>query len=414
MLGILYSCQPGAVHQEQHSDSTSHAHNTYYCPMHPEVVSDNSGICPKCKMDLELIPTKNTIDTLSYLIQPSNQTIISSLKPIAPTHNKGVNTIDAPGYLTYNPNLTNTVSARVSGRIEKLYAKYEFQKVSKGQILMELFSPELQTAQSEYLLMFKSNSDNDKSVTEALYQKLINLGMSAASIKEIEISGKVKSSIPIYSPYSGHIHFLTLGSNIDAHGLVWPVTSSNDNMGKPSMGNKQSYTLKEGDYVNKDDLLFTVANETSIWALFKILPRDIPLIKKGDKVDVNIVGETHSGKVDFIDKSFESGDDFYTIRVVLNCTDHNSLILGTIVQGRISVNTNDGSQFWVPKQSVIELGKSRSVVFVKQEVGYTAKEVRIGKTMGEWTAILSGISEKDSIAPVAAYFVDSEAFINVP
>jgi Cu(I)/Ag(I) efflux system membrane fusion protein len=218
LLLILFfaSCKSKSDNHAGHEMRTDTSHNVqkYHCPMHPEVVSDTPGVCPKCEMDLELISAVSEPDTLSLLTQPTNQTVLSSLKAIKPVFNKGATRIEAVGYLTYDPNLAKSISARVSGRIEKLHAKYNFQRVSKGQLLLELYSPELQTAQSEYLLIFKSTSPDEKNILDALYNKLINLGMTDAAIKKIETTGKINATIPIYSPYSGHIHFREAGSNI--------------------------------------------------------------------------------------------------------------------------------------------------------------------------------------------------------
>jgi Cu(I)/Ag(I) efflux system membrane fusion protein len=184
-------------------------------------------------------------------------------------------------------------------------------------------------------------------------------------------------------------------------------------MGEASMETSEStLALKEGDYVKKDDLLFTIANESNIWALFKVLPGDIALINKGDKVDVYVTNETHSGKIDFIERTFDGSNDFYTVRVYLNCNNHNSLIIGTIIRGYISIQNTKQESLWIPKLSVINLGKARSAVFVKDKIAYTAKEIHTGTIMNEWIEVVSGLSENDSIAPVASYLVDSEAFIN--
>ena len=63
-------------------------------------------------------------DSLLVITSPSNQVILSSLKAITPTTNKGYKRIEAMGYLTYNPNYSSSISARVAGRIEKTYIKY--------------------------------------------------------------------------------------------------------------------------------------------------------------------------------------------------------------------------------------------------------------------------------------------------
>jgi len=408
---LIASCKPKSDKHIDHEmkHDTIHSEHKYFCPMHPEVVSDKRGTCPKCGMDLELMTEVK--DSLSFLTEPTNQVVLSSLKPIVPSVNKGQSNIKAQGYLTYNPNQTNSISARVSGRIEKLYVKFNFERVRKGQLLMDVYSPELHTAQEEYLLVYMSVSDTEQNIISALHEKLINLGMTESSIKQIEKSGKVNATVSIYSPYEGHIHFLAQASEIASHGLEWPSEP-----GSNAMGNSREETellIKEGNYVKKGDLLFTIANEKDIWAMFKIYPRDITLIHQGEKVDVNINNNIYEGKVDFIENSFDGSNDFYSVRVYLKCPNHNNFTLGTLVEGNISIKSGQAQKLWVPNLSVIHLGKSRSAVFLKQVVGYAAKEVRTGIIMDEWTEILSGISGNDSIAPVASYFVDSEAFINV-
>ncbi|MFN8415416.1 MAG: HlyD family efflux transporter periplasmic adaptor subunit [Cytophagaceae bacterium] len=420
LVVVFISCSKISDKHEYHqgknkdhiSDSTA-SRMKYYCPMHPEVMSDKPGTCPICGMDLELLPDEEAVDTLSYLSQPTNKMVVSSLKPIAPTRNKDAKNIQASGFLTYDPNLTNSISARVSGRIEKLYAKYEFQSVKKGDLLMEIYSPELQTAQSDYLFLYKSSKITDEGMLDAYYQKLINLGMTVSAIKQLEFSGQIKSTVSIYSPYSGHLHFLTAGSDIASHNLAWPISNTKSMDGGNNMSTTKSLTIKEGDYVNKNDLLFTIANESTIWALFKILPRDISFIKKGDEVTVNIDGDTHIGKVDFIEKSFDSGNDFYTIRVYLHCNDHNKLAIGTLIEGVIVSHNNQKTYLWIPQAAAIVLGKSHAAVFVKQNLGYMAKEVTVGQTSDGWIEVLSGLSDTDSIAPVASYLVDSEALIDI-
>lgn len=411
----LVSCNLKSDNHEDHKmkDNPAQTKQKYQCPMHPEVMSDKPDICPKCHMDLEPIAMSDREDSLRALVQPTNYVVISSLKPIHPSFNKGVSKINVSGFLTYNPDLAKSISARTSGRIEKLFVKYNFQMVEKGDLLLMLYSAELQTAQSEYLLLYKSPSP-EKNILNGLYQKLINLGMSSASVEEIEKRGEVNATVPIYAPYSGHIHFLDAGSNISSHGLAWPKSSSGSLMETTTMEKDETkLTLKEGDYVKKGDLLFTIANESGLWALLKVLPSDINLIQKNDEVDVLVNGETHKGKIDFIEKSFDGRNDFFTARVYLTCNDHAGLKIGTLVKGVISVQSNKNKSLWVPSKSVINLGKSRSAVFVKQKVGYVAKEIHAGSSMGQWTEVLSGLTESDSIAPVASYLIDSEAFVNV-
>lgn len=379
----------------------------YTCPMHPEVISDKPSTCPKCGMDLEPMEEKPEIDTLAFLLQPSNQAVVSLLRAVVPTLNQGAKRIAVQGYLTYDPNKANSISARVAGRVEKLYVKSNYQRVSKGEKLLELYSPELQAAQQEYLYLAKSKEATDVIAQQALHHRLLNLGMTETEITALDKSGKVAPYVPVYAHTSGHVHFLNGNVDIASHALNVP--SGSGTMAKNPMDGEENQVLREGDYVKKGDLLFAIADQSTIWALLKVKPSEIQSVKVGQVVELEVGDRVHEGKVDFIERSFE---DFYTLRVPLQCEDHTKLKIGQLVQGYLSVHTKAAEKsLWVPASSVLSLGKSKSAVFVKQDIGYKAKEVRIGAIASGWIEIRGGLSAKDSIAPVASYLVDSEAFI---
>ena len=401
-------------HGNMKMDSTMHNHENmllYHCPMHPEVTSDKPGACPKCGMDLELIQQKEQLDTMASLIKPTNNTVVSMLKPIIPSSNRLTRRIEAMGYLTYNPDYATSISARVSGRVEKLYVRYNFQRVSKGEKLLEIYSPELLTAQNEYLYLLKTNDPSDNASNQASKSKLINLGMNEGAIAWVEKNGKANPYIPIYASGNGHVHFLTDNTDMSAHALSWPGSATKTSMGNSGNMPVTPEVIREGDYVKKGDPLFVIANESGIWALFKILPSDIPYIHKGDAVEIYINETIHEGNVDFIEKSFDASADFYTVRVYMNCNDHSNFQIGTLIRGYIAVQNKKQETLWVPAKSVLSLGKSKSVVFIRKGSGYQAREISTGEYVNEWIEVTNGLSTKDSIAPVASYLVDSEAFI---
>ncbi|MBC7485870.1 MAG: efflux RND transporter periplasmic adaptor subunit [Cytophagaceae bacterium] len=395
-------------------DSSMHHHenvSTYYCPMHPEIVSDKPGTCPVCKMDLEVMTKKEQTDTLAYLIEATYQTVLSSLKAIAPSSGKHAQHIEADGYLTYNPDNAGTISARTSGRVEKLYVRYNFQRVNKGEKLLELYSPELLTAQSEFVYVLKTNDSADAISTASARARLVNLGMNDAALIQLEKTRKVNPYVPIYATSSGHVHFLSDDVDMSAHALSWPSESSSSSMNDSQNKTSSARFLREGDYVKKGDDLFLIADASGIWALFKILPTYIPYIQQGEMVEIVVEGKTHIGKVDFIEKSFDAGADFYTVRVYLECNDHTNLQIGTLIHGSIAVPTKKQASLWIPDKSVLSLGKGKSVVFIKTGIGFQAKSIHTGIRLHEWIEVTNGLSENDSIAPIASYLVDSEAFI---
>lgn len=404
-LGSCTKQQPQEHDKSQPQDSIARV--LYTCPM-PEdsVFSHNPGNCPKCGMELVPVQANEDIDTLAQLVQPSNRFVVSKLLPIVPSKDKAQQRIGVEGYLTYNANNASSISTRVSGRVEKLYVKYNFQSVRKGEKLLELYSPDLLTAQQEWLYLQKSTDATDQSAKATLEAKLLNLGMQKVGIDRMHKTGMADPFVAIYANTNGHVHFLNGNTDISEH--AFGLNSNTANMGTSAMGTEDPQALREGDYVKKGDLLFTIADQKSIWALFKVLPADIAAIKKGAPVEVSVGGSIHEGQVDFIEKSFE---DFFTVRVVLQCNDHEQFKIGSLVKGYINVGQKDKTKLWVPRAAVVQLGKSSSAVFVKKPLGYEAREVRTGAQAGDWTEVTAGLTQADSIAPTAAYFIDSEAFV---
>jgi Cu(I)/Ag(I) efflux system membrane fusion protein len=232
--------------------------------------------------------------------------------------------------------------------------------------------------------------------------------MSEKEISTLEKTKQVHAAITIYANASGHIHFVSENIDMSAHALSLPAVDN-------TMNNNSTTTrelIRQGDYVKKGEDLFTIADETSIWALFKVLPEDIGSIRKGDATDVIINSTTYSGKIDFIEKSFNGSDDFYTVRVYMVCSDHTQLKIGTLIHGYISIKKNTDKQIWIPTAAVVYLGKGNAAVFIKKPLGYEAHNIQTGKQSFEWVEVLSGLNASDSIAPVASYLVDSEAFIS--
>ncbi len=423
ILVFFTACEQNKNPHEGHKDMQENTkmdstmnHNAnkpmYYCPMHPEITSDKPGTCPKCKMDLELIPNNDKPDTMASLIMPTNNTVLSTLKAIVPSSNNLSRKIEAMGYITYNPDYANSISARVSGRVEKLYVRYNFQRIRKGEKLLDLYSPELLTAQSEYLYLLKTNDLSDTISKEASQSKLINLGMTKETLAQLERTKKENPYVPVYATSSGHVHFLSGNIDMSAHALSWPGETTSSSMTNNSEStNSVPEVLREGDYVKKGDALFVIANESGIWVLFKILPSDIPYIQKGDAVEININKTVHKGNVNFLEKSFDANSDFYTVRVYMNCNDHSTLRIGTLLTGSVSVQPKKEKTIWVPKKAVLSLGKTKSIVFIKKGPSYQAKEIRTGEYLNEWIEVTNGLSATDSIAPIASYLVDSEAFI---
>lgn len=121
--------------KEEHAVRQVADQEIYTCPMHPEIIRDKAGRCPICGMYLvKKETTANKVEDvkLESLLKPTNSFVVSSI-PVTTIQAKAEKiSIAALGNIAYDTRQAGTISARIAGRIEKLYVRYRFQKIRKG------------------------------------------------------------------------------------------------------------------------------------------------------------------------------------------------------------------------------------------------------------------------------------------
>lgn len=373
----------------------------YRCPMHHEIVRDKPGNCPICGMDL--VPfggdEKAVTDVnLNTALKPTNNYVISTIPTIAIQHSEEQIEVDALGTVQYDTREVGSIAARVNGRIEKLYLRYTFQDVNKGQKIMDIYSPELLTAQQNLLFLIKNDATNTSFITAAK-EKLLLLGMSSEQLQQVIQTQKPSLTVPVYSNYSGHIH--------DALSMNTPMSASSS---EPVT--TRDLMLKEGMYVQKGQTLLSVYNPHKLWAVLNIYADDQSLIKAGNTV--RIVPETapdkdFRAKIDFIEPFFKEGSKTLTARVYFENHEMN-MPVGSQVQATIFGNKITAD--WLPKDAIISLGMDK-VVFKKFNGIFKAVKVKTGLTYNNKILIIDGLSPYDEVAANAQFLMDSESFIKV-
>ncbi len=394
------------VDHSQHTNSDN-KQELFTCSMHPEIVKDKPGNCPICGMELvkkEMDAATITGVQLESLLKPTNQYVISSIPVTAIKKEQLMSEINALGRVEYDTRMIGTISARINGRIEKLYVRYKYQYIKKGQKIMDIYSPELLTAQQNLLLILKNDAGNT-SLIAAARQKLLLLGMSAEQLQRTMQTGKPIPSVSVYSNISGHLH----NAGDDAVNMQPEASASTMPAINPSTG---LLNLKEGMYVQKGQNLFSVYNPSKAWALLNIYTDGQAMIQKGQLVVITpetAPGKSFQGRIDFIEPFYREGSRTTSARVYF---DNSTLRLpvGSQVQGVIIAHPAMG--YWLPKESVTSLGIDK-IVFLKVTDGFKPKKVITGSTTEKSIQIVSGLSETDSVAIKAQFLIDSESFIKV-
>lgn len=371
----------------------------YTCPMHPEVIRSAPGSCPVCGMDLV---KKNTAtadtngDEHAHSHVSPVQDTAAALPMVTPARRTETGSATVFGTVEYDPEAAGAISSFTAGRIEKLYLRYKYQRVEKGQKVMEIYSPELATAQQNLLFIMRNDRGNT-SLAAAARSRLLLLGMRGSEIDRIISTGKVSPTVTIYSRYSGYI--LPVSGETAARAGMDDITPQS-----PASG------LKEGKYVQKGEVLFSVYNARRARILLDIFPEYQQAVRVGDTLTV--IPETSPqitfrSRIDYIEPAFRSGSktlkarsDFNNARMLLPA--------GSRIKATVTTKPVDG--YWLPRQSVISTGRE-NIVFAKTGASFRATRIRTGVETDSHIQVIHGIGAGDSVARNAQYLFDNEAFI---
>lgn len=414
-LLMLASCGSGGDHAE-HAD-------TYTCPMHPTVISDRPGTCPVCGMDLvrKARPGEEVeiTEDLAKLLKSPNEMVVTDIKTVKAQYKSVPVSIEAQGVVTYDTRHIFTIPSRVGGRLERTALKYEFQPVTKGQKIAEIYSPELLTAQRELLFLTQNDADNGVLI-DAAKNKLELLGMTPSQINNLIAKKEPTQTFSIYSPYSG---YLVTGASAPPAPVSSPSSPAPgsggmaDGMGASpgasatvasTPGTEQAPAIiREGNYVAAGQTLFSIVNTSDLRIELDLPASRAASIKKGDKLVLDYGnGSSAAATIDFVQPFFSEGQDFVKVRVVTSKT--RDLHIGHLVTARIELPA--GESLWVPRAAVLDLGSDK-IIFVKDRGVLKPRKVVTGISAEGLIQIHSGLASSEEIAANAQYLVDSESFI---
>ena len=413
-------------------DNHQHAgEEVYTCPMHPDVKQDQPGSCPICKMDLVRRGgaggTDSATTELGDLLKPVNQAVVSSVETVHPERAAKEMTVELPGTVEYDTRRINAVASRFSGRIEKLYVRYNYQPVSKGQKLLEVYSPQLVEAQQELIFLLTRDAENTRLI-EGAKRKLSLLGLSSGQIKGVAASRQPQYKVAVYSPYNGYVvENLPAGNTGAGAAVASPAPATGDMGGGGGMGGTNAgsaaappvpagspagstLAVTEGAYVTAGQPVLRVVNTDQVWAVFQSHAATAGSITKGQPIRIipeNNAAQVLTGTVGLVEPFYRNGQNTATLRVPL-ANPGGRLRRGMLLTGRLTVQSDSG--LWLPRTAVLDLG-GRQVAFVRR--GNTLRAVAIGTGLrsGDWIEVVKGLSAEDAVARNAQYLVDNEAFV---
>ncbi len=277
------------------------------------------------------------------------------------------------GTLTYAEPRRQYVNARVMGWVEHLYADYMGKPVRKDDPLLALYSPELVSAQEEYL---SARRLGDKSLAAAAQRRLTLWNIPQDQIDSLERTGEARRTIVLRSPMSGEI----------AEKMV-----------------------TEGQAVQAGDNLFLIADRSALWVDLAVFEMDARLVRVGSPVEVTVdavPGKTYPGRVTFIHPTVDEKTRTITARAEVMNRD-GSLRPGMYATAMIRPAT--AKTLTVPTQAVLPTG-TQNLVFVNRGDGrFMPRAVTVGMRGDSLVEIVQGLKPGDEVIASAAYLLDSES-----
>ncbi len=380
--------------------------------------SHNHGLHNSIAMK-DSVQFDTTHDETYWNSLPTNQTVIAKQQAVKPSFGDTSFLITANGYITFDARRNHKVPVRVGGRIERLYVKYNYQYVHKGEKILELYSPELNTYVEEYL--YVKRNTNDSILQEKAKEKLLLLGLSPSQIKQIDKTGSVSFTIPVYSPFEGYVLFnpsesTALMGNGDRGSAGMGNMNNTANAGsaiQPSILSDNS--IREGMYVSKDQTLFWINDFREVWGILAFSKENEKYINKGQVAIVRselFPDQSFRAAIQFTEPVYQQGQKFTQARIYIS-NDKRMLKQNSLITANVFTS---GRSMMLPASSIFYLGRV-AIVWVQTGITkegsniFQSRVVSVGRKTGDRVEILKGLDQNESVARDAAYLADSETII---
>ncbi|MEP6616789.1 MAG: efflux RND transporter periplasmic adaptor subunit [Ginsengibacter sp.] len=351
----------------------------YTCSMHPQIIRDKPGKCPICQMELISVNRKKV--TATDEIELSNEQImLGNIQTDTIKGGEMESQTVLPATISFNERNITTISARLPGRIEKLYFRNIGDYVSKGAAVYSLYSEELNNAQQQYVLLLQQRKELGNSVInfnqllESARTKLVLWGMSQGEVREIERTHKTRLEITFYSNASG---FIT------------------------------SLDILEGDYAMGGQALMKLADVSKVWVEAQVYTSLLSQLDKNGQVMVQIpeLGKEVKGKIDFVNPEVNPQSRINLLRVNIP-NPGNQLKPG--MSAYIFLKGTNVNSISISSDAIIK-NKNMSMIWLKTGINkFRSQMVTTGSDNNGITEITNGLKNGDVIVVSGAYLLNSE------
>jgi Cu(I)/Ag(I) efflux system membrane fusion protein len=417
----------------------------FTCPMHPQVVVPEPVPCPLCGMALVPVADGGADLGPRRLRISAADAALADIRTAPVERRFTTRRLRLAGEIEVDETRVRTVAARVPGRLDRLFVDFTGVTVRRGDHLVEIYSPDLFTAQQE-LLEARARLDrqdpgqseflaeSDRRLFESAREKLVEWGLSTAAIEAILARGTAEDRITLTAPTSG----VVVHKNV-----------------------------AEGDYVATGTRLYQIAELDRLWVVLSVFEKDLGQVRYGQVVQLTadaLPGEVHEGRISFVDPVVDGRTRTVRVRVQVD-NPAGRLKPGMFVRARIEARLGEGGRIldarlagkWIspmhpeivkdgpgvcdvcgmdlvpaaslgyaqddiarkplviPYSAVLPTGR-RAVVYVQVEAGsepvFEGREIVLGPRADGDQVVLAGLAEHERVVVAGAFKLDSALQIN--
>ncbi len=371
----LFACQ------KVNDQAVGTAVQKYVCSMHPQIVQEEPGTCPICAM--ALVPLIHKGDGSSISLNES-QLRLANISTTMVVPEEISHTTLLTGRLVVDEDQTEVISSRAGGRVETLAIKEEGQRISKGQLLYEIYSEPLLTLEEEYLVTLQqaeqlgSREQRYLSFRDAAEKKLLLYGLTQAQIAELGRTRRIDSRIRFFSPVSGYV------SGIE---------------------------VTEGQYISEGSSLYRIEQLDKIWVEAELYPQEKFLVKEGNVVEVEVAGFENTrvkGRVTFMSPEYRSGSQVIIVRAEIS--NPNGVYLPGM-QANIVLIHSTRISLALPLDAVVRSEEGSHIWILTPEGTFASRMVETGIENDEKIEITSGLKARENVVISGAYLLYSELLL---
>ncbi len=393
----------------------------YTCPMHPHYISDHEGTCPICGMDLVPVagaeenatdaPMQSGEKKILYWVAPMDSSYRMD-KPgkspmgmdLVPVYEESNNGGDAPGIVKISPETIQTMgvrtakaekapfgtevravgiveadkrtqqelTSRTEGWIEGLKIEAMGDTVAKSDVLYRLYSPELISAQKDYISALTTGI---KGRINATRKRLEFMGVQPGTIAAITSGRKATEKLPFYAEAAGTV---------------------------------SKIMVREGSYIKPGEMIAQIEDYSNVWVEASVAEKDMAFISAEAEAKVrfpNLNNKMIQAKVDYIYPTIDVATRIGKIRLLVA----NEGDIRPGLYADVMFETKSEQRLSIPTEAILHDADGEHVIVALGDGRFAPRDIETGIAGGGRTEVLSGLEEGANIVVSSQFLIDSES-----